>query len=104
MEKIAFTMQLHPGQKEEYKRRHDALWPELKSLLLNAGIRDYSIFLDENTNTLFGVLYRTADHTMDQLPAQDVMKRWWEYMAPLMATKPDNEPISEPLELVFHMD
>ncbi len=104
MEKIAFTMKLYPGQKEEYKRRHDALWPELKSLLLNAGVRDYSIFLDEESNTLFGVLYRTEDHTMDQLPAQDVMKRWWEYMAPLMETKTDNEPVSIPLELVFHMD
>lgn len=104
MEKIAFTMQLNPGQKEEYKKRHDELWPELKSLLLNAGVRDYSIFLDEKNNTLFGVLWRTDDHTMDALPEQEIMKKWWKFMAPIMATHDNNEPVSKPLELVFHMD
>lgn len=104
MEKIAFAMQLNPGQKQAYIQRHDAIWPELKTLLLQAGIRDYSIFLDEQTNTLFGVLRRTDDHTMDRLPQAEIMRRWWEYMAPIMKTQVDNEPESRPLELVFHMD
>ena len=97
-------MQLNPGQKKEYVKRHDAIWPELKTLLLEAGIRDYSIFLDEKTNILFVVLRRTADHTMNQLHEEEVMRRWWEFMAPLMKTKTNNEPESRPLELVFHMD
>ena len=104
MEKIAFVMQLNPGQKEEYKKRHDEIWPELKILLLEAGIRDYSIFLDEETNTLFGVLRRTEDHTMEQLPKENIMQRWWEFMAPIMATSEDNEPVSRSLIPVFHMD
>jgi len=97
-------MQLNPGQKKEYVKRHDAIWPELKTLLLEAGIRDYSIFLDEKTNILFAVLWRTADHTMNQLPEEEVMRRWWEFMAPFMKTKTNNEPESRLLELVFHMD
>lgn len=97
-------MQLNPGQKEEYKRRHDQIWPELKALLLEAGIRDYSIFLAEETNTLFAVLKRTADHTMETLPTHEIMRRWWEYMAPIMETHPSNEPVARPLEQVFHMD
>jgi len=104
MEQIAFVMQLNAGQKQEYKERHDALWPELKSLLLESGIRDYSIFLDDKTNTLFGVLKRTSDHTMEQLPEQEVMRRWWKFMAPIMETHDNNEPVSRPLERVFHMD
>ena len=40
MEKIAFKMRLNPGQKEEYKRRHDEIWPELIALLKEAGISD----------------------------------------------------------------
>ena len=104
MEKIAFAMQLNAGQKEEYKRRHDEIWPGLKALLLNAGIRDYSIYLDEESNVLFAVLRRTQDHTMDALPQEEIMQRWWEYMAPIMRTHDNNEPVTRPLEPVFHMD
>lgn len=104
MEKIAFVMHLNPGQKEEYKKRHDEIWPDLKNLLLESGISDYSIFLDEETNALFGVLRRTEEHTMDQLPKQEIMQRWWEFMAPIMVTHENNEPVSRPLPLVFHMD
>lgn len=104
MQKYAFKMKLNPGQKDEYKRRHDAIWPELVDLLRLAGVRDYSIHLDEETHTLFGVLWRTDDHRMDQLPAHEVMQRWWAYMADLMATNPDRSPVAVPLETVFHME
>lgn len=104
MEKIAFAMKLKPGQKQTYKERHDAIWPELKTLLLQVGIRDYSIFFDEQTNILFAVLRRSKNHTMDHLPEEEIMRRWWEYMAPIMKTNADKEPESRPLELVFHMD
>lgn len=103
MEKIAFRMQLKPGQAAEYERRHDAIWPELTALLKDAGISDYSIFLDEETGTLFAVLRRTEDHRMDALPEQEVMRRWWSFMAPLMATNPDQSPVVVPLRQVFHL-
>jgi L-rhamnose mutarotase len=104
MEKYAFKMELNPGMEAEYKRRHDAIWPELVALLKAAGISDYSIHLDRETNILFGVLWRTDDHRMDDLPNHPVMKRWWAHMADIMAVKPDNEPISVPLVTVFHME
>lgn len=103
MEQIAFTMQLKPGQAAEYERRHDAIWPELVSLLKEAGIRDYSIFLDEPSGTLFAVLKRSEDHRMDALPEQEVMRRWWAYMADLMETHPDGSPVTVPLRRVFHL-
>jgi L-rhamnose mutarotase len=103
MEKYAFKMKLNPGQAEEYERRHDAIWPELVDLLHEAGVSDYSIYLDEETNTLFGVLWRRDDHTMDALPELPVMRRWWEHMRDIMATKPDGEPVAVPLRRVFHM-
>ena len=104
MEKIAFKMQLNPGMADEYQRRHDAIWPELATALKRAGIRDYSIFLDPETDTLFGVLWRSADHGMDALPAQPIMQKWWAHMADVMATSSDDSPIVEPLKLVFHLD
>lgn len=102
-EKYAFRMKLNPGMAAEYRRRHDEIWPELVALLKEAGVSDYSIHLDAETNTLFGVLWRGADHTMDDLPDHPVMKRWWAHMADIMETKPDNEPVAVPLETVFHM-
>lgn len=104
MEKYAFKMHLNPGQLEEYRRRHDEIWPDLVELLSKAGISDYSIFLDEGTNTLFGVLIRRADHTMDELPSHPVMQKWWAHMADIMETQPDNKPVVTKLTQVFHMD
>ena len=104
MEEIAFTMQLKAGVETEYKRRHDEIWPELSTALTEAGIRDYSIFLDRASGTLFAVQKRTAGHTADQLPTLAVMKRWWAYMGDLMETNADHSPVVKPLEQVFHMD
>lgn len=103
MEKFAFKMQLNPGCAAEYKARHDAIWPELVTLLKEAGISDYSIHLDEETHTLFGVLWRRDDHSMDALPETEVMQRWWAHMADIMETLPDNKPVVVPLTPVFYM-
>lgn len=103
MEKYAFRMQLNPGMAAEYKARHDAIWPELSELLKSAGVSDYSIHLDEETNFLFGVLWRRDDHTMADLREHPVMQKWWAYMADIMETKADNEPVAVPLVTVFHM-
>ncbi len=103
MEKYAFRMRLNPGCREEYQRRHAEIWPELVELLKAAGVSDYSIHFDEETNLLFGVLWRTEDHGMDDLPKQPVMQRWWAHMADIMETQPDNEPVTAPLQTVFHL-
>ena len=102
-EKFAFKMKLNPGMRAEYERRHDEIWPELVELLREAGVSDYSIHLDPETDILFGVLWRADGHTMDDLPDHAVMKKWWAHMADIMQTHPDNEPVSTPLETVFHM-
>ena len=103
MHRIAFKMKLFRGQEGEYKRRHDAIWPELKSLLKTTGIEDYSIFLDEETNILFGVL-KVGDQTdLDKLPGHPVMQKWWSYMKDIMDTNEDNSPVSTGLKEVFYL-
>ena len=97
-------MQLKPGFESEYKTRHDEIWPELSQALTAAGIRDYSIFLDEETGSLFAVHGITEANTLDSLPTLLIMKKWWTYMADIMETHPNNEPIASPLRQVFHMD
>ncbi len=104
MEKYAFRMRLNSGMAAEYKARHDAIWPELAALLKEAGVSDYSIHLDEETSLLFGVLWRTDDHRMADLPSHPIMQKWWAYMADIMETRGDNEPVAVPLQTVFRMD
>jgi L-rhamnose mutarotase len=104
MQRFAFKMFLHPGQRDEYKKRHDAIWPELSALLHQAGVRNYSIFLDEETNVLFAYLERPENHTMDSLPHDPVMRRWWDYMKDLMATDATGAPLAKPIGEVFHLD
>ena len=103
MQQIAFKMQLKPGHAAEYQRRHDAIWPELASLLQESGVRDYSIFLDEGTGALFAVLRRVDGHAMEALPQHPVMRRWWAHMADLMETQADASPVAVPLLPVFHL-
>lgn len=104
MVRRAFKMQLHPGYIGEYKRRHDELWPELTKLLKDAGIEDYSIFLDEETLTLFGVMKVTDENMTADLPNNPVMKRWWTYMKDIMDSNEDHSPVSINLIEVFHLD
>lgn len=103
MTRVAFKMKLFDGFEEEYKKRHDELWPELEQLLKNTGIHEYSIFLDESTNSLFGVLKADDPKALDNLPAHPVMQRWWKYMGDIMESNPDNSPVSIPLREVFYL-
>ena len=104
MQRNAFKMKLKPGVVAEYKKRHDELWPELAAELKAAGVSDYSIFLDEETRTLFAVQKLREGNTAAGLPDSPVVRKWWDYMAPLMETHPDNSPIAKPLKEVFHLD
>ena len=103
MHRIAFKMKLFKGKEEEYKKRHDAIWPELKSLLKTTGIEDYSIFLDEETNILFGVLKVEDTLKLDELPNHPVMRKWWNYMKDMMETNEDGSPVSVRMSEVFYL-
>lgn len=103
MKRIAFKMKLLPGFETEYKERHDALWPELKILLKNTGISEYSIYLDPASNDLFGLLKAKDLKAFDLLEEQPVMQQWWAYMKDIMETNPDDSPMSIPLKEVFFL-
>lgn len=104
MTRHAFTMQLEPGVADEYRRRHDAIWPELVEALEAAGISDYSIFLDELTGKLFAVQTLAEGHTAGDLPGHPVVRKWWDMMADWMETHADGEPVAGPLTEMFHLD
>jgi L-rhamnose mutarotase len=103
MERVAFKMYLNEGQKQEYKRRHDELWPELHQLLKNAGVSEYSIFLDDETNTLFAFQKVSGEGGSQDLGQTEIVQKWWVFMADIMKCNPDNSPVTTPLEEVFYM-
>lgn len=105
MERFAFKMYLKPGCEEEYERRHAAIWPELKKQISESGVRNYSIYFDKDTNTLFG--YQEVEggaNSQDAEAADEITRKWWDYMADLMLVNPDNSPVSDPIREVFHLD
>jgi L-rhamnose mutarotase len=104
MKRLAFKMQLKPGVVAEYQRRHAKIWPELAKAIREAGISDYSIFLDEETLTLFALQEQTDNNTAADLPNHPIVKQWWAYMAPLMEVNPDNSPQCRDLKELFHLD
>jgi L-rhamnose mutarotase len=103
MQRTAFKMFLNPGCAAEYRRRHDAIWPELAELLGKAGVANYSIHLDAETSTLFAYLERRDDHAMDALPGHPVMRRWWDHLKDIMRANPDGSPVAVPLVEMFHL-
>ncbi len=104
MQRLAFKMYLDEGQKEEYRKRHNEIWPELKKLLKDSGVSEYSIFLDEETNVLFAFQKVSGEGGSQDLGQTGIVKKWWAFMADIMKTNPDNSPVSIPLEEVFYME
>lgn len=104
MERMAFKMYLNEGQKAEYKKRHNEIWPELKKLLKDAGVSEYSIFLDEETNILFAFQKVSGEGGSQDLGQTEIVQKWWAFMKDIMKSNPDNSPVSVPLEEVFYME
>ncbi|MBC1458626.1 L-rhamnose mutarotase [Listeria newyorkensis] len=103
MERIASIMYLKDGFSEEYKARHDDLWPEMEQALKEHGAQNYSIFLDDNTHVLFAYLEVENKEKYDKIAETEICKKWWAYMEPLMETNEDNSPVSKSLTSVFYL-
>ncbi|MFV0520913.1 MAG: L-rhamnose mutarotase [Mangrovibacterium sp.] len=104
MKRQAFKMYLKPGCEAEYEKRHREIWPELRQLLKDIGIYDYSIFWDRETNLLIGCQKVDGNESSQDLGNNPIVQKWWEYMADIMETNQDFSPISIPLDEVFYME
>lgn len=103
MKRVAFKMKLNSGCKQEYKKRHNEIWPELAKMISESGVSNYSIFFDEQTNILFAVQEVEGESGSQDIGSEAIVQKWWSYMADIMETNPDNSPISIPLEEVFYL-
>ena len=98
-----FKMKLYPGMEEEYERRHNLLWQEMKDMIHEYGGKNYTIFLDRETLTLFGYIELLDEEKWNQSAETEICRKWWDYMADIMETNPDNSPVSIDLKTVFHL-
>ena len=104
MKRVAFKMKLKAGFQKEYEKRHNEIWLELTEKLTKAGVSDYSIFLDIDTNTLFAVQKLCDNNTANNLPNTGIVRKWWNFMSDIMEVKSDNSPVVKELKEVFHLD
>ena len=102
--RFGFKMKMVPGFKDEYIKRHSEIWPGLVELLKQEGIGNYSIFIDEETNTLFAYQEQSGESSSQDLGETEIVKKWWKYMSDIMEVNPDNSPVTIPLEQVFYME
>jgi len=103
MRRVAFKMKLFKGYEAEYKKRHDELWNDLKQLLKQTGVADYSIFFDKETNFLFAYLTIDDAKNLDALSKEPLMKKWWTYMKDIMETNEDSSPVVVELKELFYL-
>ena len=99
----AFVMSLHPGCEEEYRRRHDPIWPELSAVLREHGAVSYSIFLHRETHQLFAYAEIESEARWAAIAQTEVCQRWWQSMKHLMATHADGRPVAVELPEVFRL-
>lgn len=100
----SFKMQIYEGMAEEYERRHNQLWPEMKDMIHEYGGHNYSIFLDKETNVLYGYIEIEDEERWAKSADTPINRKWWDFMADIMDTNPDNSPVSIDLSPVFHLD
>ncbi len=99
-----FKMKLYPGMEAEYEKRHNQLWPEMKDMIHEHGGKNYTIFLDRETLTLFGYIEIENEELWAKGADTAINRKWWDFMADIMETNPDNSPVSIDLKTVFHLD
>lgn len=100
----AFVMQLYPGMAAEYQKRHDNLWQEMQDMIHAHGGGNYSIFLNPETNQLFGYIELENPQLWSKTAETEICRKWWAYMADIMETNPDNSPVQTGLPEVFHLE
>ena len=99
-----FKMKLYEGQEAEYEKRHNQLWPETKAMIHEYGGKNNNIFLDKETLTLFGYIEIEDEERWAKGADTAINRKWWDFMADIMETNPDNSPVSIDLKEVFHLD
>jgi len=99
-----FKMKIYAGMAAEYEKRHNELWPEMQDMIHEFGGSNYTIFLDKDTNVLFGYIEVKDPAQWAKSADTAINRKWWDFMADIMETNQDNSPVATDLLTVFHLD
>lgn len=109
MERMGMVIGIEPDKIAEYKALHAAVWPQVLAKLSEANVRNYTIFLREPENLLFGYWeYHGSDFDADMrsVAADSETRRWWTFCAPCqvpLTSRAEGEHWAM-MQPVFHMD
>ena len=104
MERICFTFELYPGAEEEYKRRHDEIWPELVEVIEEAGIRNYTLFRSGTQVIAYAECHPDVATAFGKVGATDVNRRWAEWFRDLIVSLTDEQGNLFRADEVWHLD
>ena len=105
MERYAWKALVKEGKLEEYIKRHDEIWQEMKDVLDSAEITNYTIW--NVGNELFGYYecQKGIEYAAKVQNESSTVKKWDEYMKDVLTMPKDEKTGAQPLmENVFSME
>lgn len=102
----SFLIRAKPGMAVTYEQRHNPIWPELKAVLKDHGVHNFSIHLHQDTGYLFGYLEIEDEQRYNRMAENEVCHRWWKYMTEVLVCENADsvKGKEEMLREVFHLD
>ena len=104
MERILFSMEIRSGTEDEYKRRHDEIWPELVEAIEQAGIRNYTLFRRGTQVIAYAECHPNVATAFGKVGATDVNRRWADWFRDLIVSLTDEGGNLFLADEVWHLD
>lgn len=104
MERVCFTFELYEGVEEEYKRRHDEIWPELVADIKAAGFSNYSLFRRGSQIVAYAEVDPDLATAMSKLASSDANARWSAWFEDLIVNLTDAKGRLMSMQEVWHLD
>jgi L-rhamnose mutarotase len=104
MERYCFTFRLKPGTEDEYRRRHDEIWPELVAALQDAGVKNYTLFRRDLQVIAYCECHPDAATAFGKVGATEVNRRWAEWFEDTIDQLADADGNLFAAEEVWHLD
>jgi L-rhamnose mutarotase len=104
MERFCFTFEIRAGAEDEYKRRHDEIWPELVDVIRGSGVTNYSLFRRATTVIAYCECEPDVATAFAKIGASEVNARWSEYFEDLIVALTDDDGELFTAQEVWHLD
>lgn len=104
MERVCFTFELYEGAEDEYKRRHDEIWPDLVADIKAAGFSNYSLFRRGSQIVAYAEVSPDLETAMGALASSEANGRWAAWFEDLIVNLTDSQGRLMSMQEVWHLD